>query len=147
MLIVEKRSVDIVSASYFVHAIHVMCTHLYILTILQTHFVSCWSCDHLLLSRQSCHPSPIHHFTSGLKLCVSQILPSTHCWCSASIFHRLSLGPVLLCYFLWSPYVIGRPYIFSCCGLFFFFFLFFLPRLISAVGDWMAAILRHIVWS
>jgi len=28
---------------------------------------------------------------------------------------------------LWSPYVIGRPYIFSCCGLFFFlsFFLFF----------------------
>ena len=26
---------------------------------------------------------------------------------------------------LWSPYVIGRPYIFSCCGLFFFFFFFF----------------------
>ena len=26
---------------------------------------------------------------------------------------------------LWSPYVIGRPYIFSCCGLFFFFFLLF----------------------
>ena len=24
-----------------------------------------------------------------------------------------------------SPYVIGRPYIFSCCGLFFFFFFFF----------------------
>jgi len=23
-------------------------------------------------------------------------------------------------YCLWSPYVIGRPYIFSCCGLFFF---------------------------
>ena len=27
--------------------------------------------------------------------------------------------------FLWSPYVIGRPYIFSCCGLFFFLLLFF----------------------
>ena len=26
---------------------------------------------------------------------------------------------------LWSPYGIGRPYIFSCCGLFFFFFFFF----------------------
>jgi len=30
--------------------------------------------------------------------------------------------------------------IFSCC-----FFLFF-PRLISAVGDWMFAILWHMVW-
>ena len=27
------------------------------------------------------------------------------------------------------------------------FFLLFLPRLISAVGDWMSTILRHIVWS
>jgi len=26
---------------------------------------------------------------------------------------------------LWSPYGIGRPYIFSCCGLFFFFLSFF----------------------
>ena len=49
---------------------------------------------------------------------------------------------------LWSPYVIGRPYIFSSCFFFFlssFFFLFF-PRLISAVGDWMSTILRHMVW-
>ena len=44
--------------------------------------------------------------------------------------------------FLWSPYVIGRPYIFSCCGLFFFFF----PRLISAATDWISAILPHMVW-
>jgi len=29
---------------------------------------------------------------------------------------------------------------------FFFFFLFFFPRLISAVGDWMSAILPHTVW-
>jgi len=42
---------------------------------------------------------------------------------------------------LWSPYVIGRPYIFSSC------FFFFFPRLISAVGDWMSTILGHMVWS
>ena len=30
---------------------------------------------------------------------------------------------------------------------FFFFFLLFFPRLISAVGDWMSTILRHMVWS
>ena len=48
---------------------------------------------------------------------------------------------------LWSPYVIGRPYIFSCCGLFFFFLLLlFFPRLISAAGDWMFTILWHMVW-
>ena len=47
--------------------------------------------------------------------------------------------------FLWLPYVIGRPYIFLCCGLFVFFFLFF-PRLISAVGDWMSTLLPHMVW-
>ena len=29
---------------------------------------------------------------------------------------------------------------------FFFFFLSFFPRLISAVGDWMSAILPHMVW-
>jgi len=46
---------------------------------------------------------------------------------------------------LWSPYVIGRPYIFSCCGLFFLLLLFF-PRLISAAGDWMFTILWHMVW-
>ena len=40
---------------------------------------------------------------------------------------------------LWSPYVIGRPYIFPCCGLFFFLLSFF-PRLISAAADWMSAI-------
>ena len=46
---------------------------------------------------------------------------------------------------LWSPYVIGTPYIFSSC---FFLLLssFFFPRLISAVGDWMFTILWHMVW-
>ena len=28
----------------------------------------------------------------------------------------------------------------------FFFFLFFIPRLISAAADWMSAILPHMVW-
>ena len=44
---------------------------------------------------------------------------------------------------LWSPYVIGRPYIFSSCS---FFLLLFFPRLISAVGDWMSTILLHMAW-
>jgi len=45
--------------------------------------------------------------------------------------------------YLWSPYVIGRPYIFSSCS---FFLLLFFPRLISAVGDWMSTILLHMAW-
>jgi len=66
---------------------------------------------------------------------------------------------------LWSPYVIGQTIIFSSCFMvalcnradhiyfhpvsffFFFFLLLFFPRLISAVGDWMSTILRHMVWS
>jgi len=46
---------------------------------------------------------------------------------------------------LWSPYVIGQTIIFLPCG-FFFFFLSFFPRLISAVGDWMSAIPPHMAW-
>jgi len=66
--------------------------------------------------------------------------------------HHVGLGPHsrLVCCAscmstncLWSPYVIGRPYIFSCCGL---SFLLFFPRLISAAADWMSAILPHMVW-
>jgi len=51
--------------------------------------------------------------------------------------------------FLWSPYVMGQTIIFSSCFFFFFFFFFlsFFTRLISAVGDWMSTILRHMVWS
>ena len=49
-------------------------------------------------------------------------------------------------YILWSPYGIGRPYIFSCCGLFFLLLLLFFPRLISAAAEWMSAILPHMVW-
>jgi len=46
---------------------------------------------------------------------------------------------------LWSPYVIGQTIIFSSC----FFLLLsssFFHRLISPVGDWMSAILPHMVW-
>ena len=57
---------------------------------------------------------------------------------------RLYIGPIFSCC-LWSPYVIGQTIIFSSC--FFFFLLLFFPRLISAVGDWMSTILRHMVWS
>ena len=45
---------------------------------------------------------------------------------------------------LWSPYVIGKTIIFSSC--FFFLLLLSFPRLISVVGDWMSAILPHMVW-
>ena len=45
---------------------------------------------------------------------------------------------------LWPPYVIGQA-MFSSCRLF-FFLLFFFPRLISAVADWMSTILAHMVW-
>ena len=37
---------------------------------------------------------------------------------SASV--RFVFGKTSLASSLWSPYVIGRPYIFTCCGLFFF---------------------------
>jgi len=47
---------------------------------------------------------------------------------------------------LWSPYVIGQTIIFSSCGFFFLLLLFFFPRLISAVAEWMSAILAHMVW-
>ena len=73
-------------------------------------------------------------------------------------------------YLLWSPYVIGKPYIFSSCDFYLSIFLMvalcnkadhnifmlflssssssssFFPRLISAVGDWMFTILWHMVW-
>jgi len=71
----------------------------------------------------------------------------------------------LLRHLLWSPYVIGQTiyifmlwfvmvalwnradhYIFALWLLLSFFLLFLFPRLISAVADWMSAILPHMVW-
>jgi len=48
--------------------------------------------------------------------------------------------------YLWSPYEIGQTIIFSSCGFFFLLRLLLFPRLMSAVADWMSAILSHIVW-
>jgi len=40
-------------------------------------------------------------------------------------------------------YGIGQTIIFLPCD---FYLLFFFPRLISEVGDWMSTILPHMVW-
>jgi len=43
---------------------------------------------------------------------------------------------------LWPPYVIGQAIIFLSCGFFYLLLsIFFFPRLISAVADWMSNIL------
>jgi len=46
------------------------------------------------------------------------------------------------------PYGIGQAIIFLPCGFFYLLSssVFFFPRLISAVADWMSAILAHMVW-
>ena len=44
---------------------------------------------------------------------------------------------------LWPPCVADADIIFLPCG---FFLSFFIPRLISAVADWMSTILRHMTW-
>ena len=46
-----------------------------------------------------------------------------------------------------TPTNFNRFFILFHLVSFFFFFLLFFPRLISAVGDWMSTILRHMVWS
>jgi len=61
-------------------------------------------------------------------------------------------APKMLSFFvclLWSPYVIGQTiyYIFiPSFVILLSFFLSFFPRLISAVAEWMSAILAHMVW-
>jgi len=56
-------------------------------------------------------------------------------WAQIVLFARIRT-------FLWSPYVIGHTILYFHPVSFFLFF----PRLISAVGDWMFTILRHMVW-
>jgi len=81
------------------------------------------------------------------QICISVVeqrpVLGTHSFASGTPLNSGILRTGLLVSVLWSPYVIGRPYIFSSC----FFLLSFFPRLISAVGDWMSTILRHMVWS
>jgi len=72
-------------------------------------------------------------------------------WASAHVPVMAALrsrcGHYILSCFLWSPYGIGQAIIFLPCSfcLSSIFFLFF-PRLISAVADWMSAILAYMVW-
>jgi len=50
---------------------------------------------------------------------------------------------------LWLPCVADADIIFCSCAFFLSFFLSStssFPRLISAVGDWMSTILRHMMW-
>jgi len=55
----------------------------------------------------------------------------------------MSLSSFSFC-FLWPPYVTGHAiYIFI---LSFVLLLSFFPRRISAVRDWMSAILPHMMW-
>jgi len=67
---------------------------------------------------------------------------------SANDLHMVQLMPLppdRLLLHLWSPYVIGQAiYIFILS--FILLLLFFFPRLISAVADWMSTILPHMVW-
>jgi len=46
---------------------------------------------------------------------------------------------------LWSPYVLGQTIIFLPCDFYLPSSIFF-PHLISAVGDWMSAILYFHTW-
>ena len=62
-------------------------------------------------------------------------------WCDAMYVYKFMLVMVAL----WNR---ADHYIFILFLLSsFFFFFFFFHRLISAVGDWMSTILRHMVWS
>jgi len=51
-----------------------------------------------------------------------------------------------ICARLWSPYGIGQTIYILMLWFVFLLLLFFFPRLISAVADWMSAILPHMVW-
>jgi len=65
-------------------------------------------------------------------------------WCGCYVKETWNIITRFTCVLLWLPYGIGQTIIFlPCC---FFFFLLFLPRLISAVADWMSAIIPHMVW-
>ena len=63
----------------------------------------------------------------------------------ASSFRPLLVGHS----YLWPPCVADADILFLPCGFFLssiFFYLFFIPRLISAAADWMSTILLHMVW-
>jgi len=92
-------------------------------------------------AHEACNMRPHWHIAIQVDIKVS----NRGCW---SHLHRtnrkVSLCEYSFLVFLWSPYRIEQTIIFSSCG--FFFLLLFFPRLISAVADWMSAILPHMVW-
>ena len=61
-------------------------------------------------------------------------------WRQEEHLARKKMSDEMLLWLLWPPYVIGGAIIFLSCG-FFFLSIFFFPRLISAVADWMSTIL------
>jgi len=65
-------------------------------------------------------------FSLQLCLCFHVVLPFCSCVVMAALRNR------------------AGHYIF--CPVVSFFFSFFIPRLISAVADWMSTILPHMVW-
>ena len=68
-----------------------------------------------------CHPS------SSLNHLLARYVIHQSCLGSEQPHGSYILSHVtkILVFYLWSPYVIGRPYIFSCCGLFFLLSSFF----------------------
>ena len=61
------------------------------------------------------------------NICYEEVTTNWSQWKLASCTHDVSFSA-----YLWSPYVIGRPYIFSCCGLFFLLLLLLLLLLFSS---------------
>jgi len=63
--------------------------------------------------------------------CIPSILRCADCWCHCCHISTLSKSWIFRIVHdnLWSPYGIGRPYIFSCCGLFFLLSFFSSPNL------------------
>jgi len=88
-------------------------------------------CANVFLSFPICSSQTLNSFRKHLEtyLFLSVTLPAN----PAPLIRVLLKNYV----FLWSPYVIGQTIIFSCCGLFFFFFLSFFssPNLSSRKLD------------
>jgi len=74
------------------------------------------------------------------SLCIRMSFPvSTTEWTAfQTIWHVTPWNIIFM-----AAYGIGQAIIFSCCGFYLLLSIFF-PRLISAVGDWMSTIIRHL---
>jgi len=87
------------------------------------------------------------HYSSGRQPNFVMLNRGLHLY-SAGRPSRWALAHISSCDyfspFLWPPYGIGQAIILLPCG--FFYLLLSFPRLISAIADWMSAILPHMVW-